>query len=229
MTDLCTLTDVKAWLSTGGPPGTLAGLGPTDDPLLARLITAVSAQIENWLCRPILSADWQETRDGLGGPYEARFQFGVTPCMAVLAVSIANIAVPAAPAFTPGSPSIVQSLPFGFHAGYEFSATQLVIRGYAVPRMARAVSFTYTGGYPSVPADIAQAAIDLVVFRYRERTRIGAVSARIGGEVVSYSQLPLPPWTQLALQQYRAVAPISGVPPQLAPTQTDPAIIAAAA
>lgn len=212
--DLCQLADVKAWLNTGGQ------FPATDDALLGRLISAESAAVLDYLQRPLLLADWQETRDGLTGIYgqpEARFPFGVIPCAAVLSVAVSGAPIPALPGGAPG-----------YQPGYEFTATQLIIRGFYIPRRAQCVSFAYTAGYPAIPAAVEQAAIELVCLRYRQRTRIGELSKRIGEEVVSYDRSDIPPPIKRTLQPYRLVAPLYGAVPQLAPTATDSATLAAA-
>jgi hypothetical protein len=222
--DLCALADVKTWLSTGGPASPFPSL---DDALLARLITATSQAITRWLGRPILAADWSETRDGLGGLHgarESRFSFGVTPCTAVLLVVVDGMTIPpignAASRGSEGPAAL---------AGYAFSPTQLVIRGYDVPRKAQCVTIQYTAGYAGVPDDVVQACIELVALRYRERGRIGEISKHLGdGSTVTYDRGDIPAKIRTMLQPYRQVAPISGVAPQPAPTATDPATLAAA-
>lgn len=208
--DLTTLSDVKAWLQTGQSP-----FPSTDDSLLSRLITAASFFIESWLGRPVLSADWVEQRDGSGGRVMSFANFPVT---AVLSLSIDGLAIPPAPA--DGS---------GFGAGYSFTPTELALRGYVFTRRPQNVVVTYTAGYASVPPDIAQACIELVCQRYRERTRIGEVLRSLGGnETVRYSQQDMSDSVKTLLSQYRAVAPASGVVRLLASTATDPALVAAA-
>jgi hypothetical protein len=204
--DLTTLADVKAWLQTGQDsfPG-------TDDVLLARLITAASQFIQIWLNRQIASADWRELRDGNGGQ---RLAFANFPVSAVLSLSIDGLAIPASP---PDG---------GFGAGYVFSPTELALRGYVFTRRAQNVVVTYTSGYPVTPPDIAQAAIELVCQRYRERTRIGEVSRALGGgETVTYSQLDMGEDVRLLLSQYRALVPVLGFARRLASTPTDPLLV----
>jgi len=204
--DLTTLADVKAWLQTGQDafPG-------TDDVLLARLITAASQFVQSWLNRRIAATDWQEIRDGTGGQ---RLGFANIPVTAVLSLSIDGLEIPPSPA---GG---------GFGAGYVFSPTELALRGYVFTRRAQNVIVTYTAGYPVTPPDIAQAAIELVCLRYRERTRIGEVSRALGGgETVTYSQLDMSDDVKLLLSQYRLLAPVSGFARRLAPTATDPALV----
>jgi hypothetical protein len=204
--DLTTLADVKAWLQTGSN-----AFPSTDDALLLRLITAASRYIEAWLNRPIAAADWFELRDGSGG---RRLQFSVFPVSAVLSLTVDDVTVP------PATNS--------WTAGYSFTATQLVLRGYRFTARAQNVAVTYTAGYPATPPEIAQACIELVALRYRERMRVGEVSKNIGGEIVAFSQKDLSDPIKTLLQQYRLVAPVGGIAPPLAPTATDPAVLAGA-
>jgi Phage gp6-like head-tail connector protein len=204
--ELTTLAEVKAWLQLG------QGAFPSaDDALLTRLIGAASQFVQNWLGRPVGLADYAETRDGSGG---RRLQFGVFPVTAVLSLTIDGIAVP------PASTSAGR--------GYVFSPTQLAVQGYFFRAGAQNVAFAYTAGYAAVPVDLAQACIDLVALRYRERARLGEVSKHIGIETVTFAQTDMSAATQSMLQQYRAVSPIAGTAPALAPTATDPATMAGA-
>jgi hypothetical protein len=210
--DLTNLADVKAWLQTGQ-----TAFPPTDDGLLTRLITAASQYLQSWLNRRIAIADYTEIRDGTGGQ---RLQFARFPVSAVLSLMIDGIMIPLAPPTAPGT---------GSTAGYVFSTTQLALRGYSFARGAQNVVFTYTAGYAATPPDIAQACIELVALRYRERTRIGEISKAIGGsETVSFSQKDMSASILTLLQQYRVVAPVGSGSATLAQTATDPAIIGVA-
>jgi hypothetical protein len=205
--DLTTLGEVKTWLQTGQ-----AAFPDTDDALLTRLINAASRFIQKWLNRDIASADWYEVRDGTGGQ---RLTFGNFPVTAVLSLSIDGLTISPAPEKG------------GFGAGYVFSPTELALRGYVFTRRPQNVAITYTAGYPVIPPDIAQACIDLVCLRYRERTRIGEVSRATGGtETVTYSQRDMSGHVTLLLSQYRLVTPVSPFR-QVAATATDPALMAA--
>jgi hypothetical protein len=84
------------------------------------------------------------------------------------------------------------------------------LRGYVFTRRAQNVRVTYTAGYATVPADIAQACTELVCQRYRERSHIGEVAKATGGtETVHYSQQDMSDSIRTLLAQYRAVAPAS--------------------
>jgi hypothetical protein len=151
--DLTTLADVKTWLQTSQ-----SAFPPTDDALLTRLIIAASQYIQTWLNRQIAQCDYIEVRDGTGGQ---RLQFARFPVCAVQSLTIDGIAIPPAPPPVPST---------GLSAGYVFSPTQLAIRGYYFTRRVQNVVITYSAGYAATPPDIAQACIELVALRYRERT-----------------------------------------------------------
>jgi hypothetical protein len=195
--DLTTLADVKAWLQTGQ-----SAFPPTDDALLTGLITAASQYIQTWLNRQISLANYVETRDGSGG---YRLQFACFPVSAVQSLTIDDCVVPPAPSSTT--------------AGYTFSATQLSVRGYKFNCGAQNVIVAYTAGYSTTPPEVAQACIELVALRYRERTRIGEISRSLGGaETVTYAQKDMSDAIKTLLQQYRLVAPIAAVQPVPAAT-----------
>lgn len=194
--DLTTLADVKAWLQTGQ-----TAFPATDDALLTGLITAASQYIQTWLNRQISLADYLETRDGTGGQ---RLQFACFPVSAVQSLTIDDQVVPTAAS--------------SMAAGYTFSPTQLSLRGYRFGCGAQNVVITYTAGYATTPPDVAQACIELVALRYRERTRIGEVSRSLGGaETVAYAQKDMSDAIKTLLQQYRLVSPIAAVQPIPAP------------
>jgi hypothetical protein len=210
--DLTTLADVKTWLQTSQ-----SAFPPTDDALLSRLITAASQYIQTWLNRQIARCDYIEVRDGTGGQ---RLQFARFPVCAVQSLTIDGIAIP------PASPLLPST---GLSAGYVFSPTQLAIRGYYFTRRVQNVVITYSAGYAATPPDIAQACIELVALRYRERTRIGEISKSVGaGETITYAQKDMSLPIATLLQQYRLVTPITGYSVIMAPTSTDPAIVVAA-
>ncbi|HEX3884751.1 MAG TPA: head-tail connector protein [Stellaceae bacterium] len=197
--DLTTLGAIKAWLQTGQN-----AFPDTDDTLLSGLVTAASQFIQTWLKRQIAAADWMETRDGTGGQ---RLVFANFPVTAVLSLTIDGLTIPPAPA---GG---------GYGAGYVFTPTALAVRGYAFTRRIQNVIVTYTAGFTTIPPEIAQACVELVCQRYKERTRIGEVSkALAAGETITYSQKDMSADVQTILSQYRAVAPVSSYALIIAPT-----------
>jgi hypothetical protein len=56
-----------------------------------------------------------------------------------------------------------------------------------------------------MPDDINQACVDLVAWRFTERSRIQQVSKNLGGEVVTYSTEACPKSVKVVLQNWRKV------------------------
>jgi len=207
--DLTTLADVKAWLQTGPAPFPVS-----DDALLSRLITAASRFIEGWIGRPVALGDWRELRDGTGGQ---RLTFTVFPVAAVLSLTIDGLNIPPAPGDG------------GYAAGYVFGATELALRGYVFTRRPQNVAVTYTAGFAVTPPAIAQACIELVCRKYRERMRIGETGrALTGTEAVTFAAEGFGNDLKALLTPYRVVAPVVPVVPAAAPTNTDAALLSAA-
>jgi hypothetical protein len=67
---------------------------------------------------------------------------------------------------------------------------------------------TYTAGYDTPPADIAQAAVELVGEAFRRRDRIGISSKTLGGqEVVAFSLKDMNDTAKALLSSYQVLAP----------------------
>lgn len=180
--DLTTIGDVKAWLSINSS---------NDDELLTRLISAASQFIQAWLNRTLASQAYTETRNGLGMD---RMAFANYPVTAVSSLTIDGREVSAA------------SGPHG--SGYLFDTTMLYLRGHRFWNGVQNVAVTYTAGYAVIPPDIAQACIEMIAVRYKERTRIGEVSKAIGGETVSFTQKDMPDDVKTLLGNYKKVIPV---------------------
>lgn len=182
--DLVTLANVKAWLNI---------TSNNDDIVLLNLITAESAHIKNWLNRDILSQTYTDRRDGNG---RTSMPFANEPVTAVSGLTVNGIVIPASP-----DNGVMQP-------GYGFDDTELWLSGYSFVRGRRNVVMSYTAGYSTAPSDIAQACVELVAIRYRERDRIGHSSKSLGGETVSFTITDLPKSVELILQQYKKVVPL---------------------
>ena len=181
MTGLTTLQDVKDWL----------GLSSTaDDALLARLIASASRFIESWVGRTITSVTYTETFNGDG---HARLVLPNYPVTAVSSVTIDGSPIPAA---APAAPN-----------GYLFDALVLYLNGYAFARGVQNVTVVYTAGYASVPPDLAQACIELVALRYKERDRVGQGSKSVGGETITFTVAEMTESVRATLSRYRKVVP----------------------
>lgn len=182
MTLLADLTDTKTYLRLNTT---------TDDDLLTTLIAAASAWIESRLGRTIGVNAYSEIRDGHGG---RRLTFGNAPATAVTSVTVNGQSIPASP--TPGQP------------GYLFTATAITLNGWRFARGMSNVALSYSAGWASVPADIAQACIELVALRYRQMERVGLVSKGLAGETTAFTQADAPAAVLALLESYKRRVPL---------------------
>lgn len=183
--DLTTLDNVKGWLGLTNPSQT------DDDALLSRLITAISQFVQNDCGRQFSLQDYSEQRDGTGG---RRLSLANYPISAVTCLSIDGQLVP------PGDATRTP--------GFFFRPTELLLNGYIFHRGLGNVSVAYTAGYETVPADLEQACIEQIAFRYREISRIGIASKVMAGETTAFVIKDLLPWAARALGNFRRVVPV---------------------
>lgn len=181
---------------TGG-----ATVGITD-PLLQRLISAVSQEAQTIINRTIAQTQYIETRDGLGQPMLMFLNYPVT---AVALVLINGLTIQPRPPLGPN----VTAANFG---GYVFDANRLMLAGGFFPRGFQNIQVQYTAGFATTPADLEQAVIDVIGDWFKYRDRIGVSALGIDGQSISLTQFvrtALPMRASLIIDQYRRVAPTS--------------------
>ena len=187
---LTTLAAVKAWLN-------LPDTNINADDLLTGLITAASGWIEDTLERTIALTSYSRNFNGTGGTVLMLPEY---PVVAVSAVSVGPIVIPAAPAPGSGPTTPVN--------GYLFDDSAIYLRGYKFERGVQNVSASWQAGYATVPVAVAQAAIELVSLRYKERDRIGEQSKIIQGMQVNFSLKDMPADVARELMIYKKVIPV---------------------
>jgi hypothetical protein len=181
--DLTDLDTVKAWLGVSGA---------TSDTLLGGLVTAVSSFITNYLGRQILAASYVETYRGNGQSVMLLRNFPIT---AVASVAFAGQTITSA------------ADPVTLTSGLLFDDRTLQLVGGRFP-FALPVVVTYTAGYATTPADVAQAAVELVGEAFRRRDRIGLSSKSLGGqEVIAFSLKDMNDTARALLASYQVLAP----------------------
>jgi hypothetical protein len=219
--DLATLDEVRQWLTASAnatPPP------PSDNEMLTRLISAATDFINQWIGRPLNLQDWIETRDGWGTPLgkiETPISLAAFPVVQGISVKILGQVIPAIPEDQ-----------VGLAAGYLFSETQLIIRGYHVPRLKRCIEIQYTAGYENKPEALTQACIEFVGFKYRERQHIGLSMQTIGGAQTQYhwglfKRTEIGSDVEASLAQFKSVAQVGRTGLRTAPTASDPVIVVA--
>lgn len=90
-------------------------------------------------------------------------------------------------------------------AGWVLINDRVVLSGfdYTFTRGVNNIVVNYTAGYTTVPYDIDGAVAERVAFEYRKRSRIGQASASVGGESLSFIEVPAS-W-DATVQNYRRV------------------------
>jgi len=265
--DLCTLSDVKAWLGRSDS---------NSDALLAALVSRTGRQILSYLRRPtVLPHGVSETRDGTGS---SSLMLREWPVLSVTSVAVDGHSVPAMQSFAtpgfafepwygvpPGRAQILlvggyrlergaQNVSIAYRAGYQISAEAQTVMGSSVTVLAPYGAWASDGGvtyangtpllavagaplpgqyqptpngpgsytfnpadngagvlitYGYVPADLADASIELVAERFKYMQRIGELSHSLGGnETVSFDNARFTPLILSLLGPYRHVLPI---------------------
>lgn len=182
MADLTTVANVKSWI------GLAAG---TDDILLARLVSGVSTWVQEWIGRTIATGSYTERLNGNGKNVLFFLNYPVT---AITSVTIDGVLIPAR--------TVIGG------AGYSFDADCLYLDGYSFSVGRQNVVIVYTAGFAATPADLEQAAIQLIALRYRDKDRIGVTSRSIGPEHTTFFQKDFPEDVQSVLWSYKRVVPI---------------------
>jgi hypothetical protein len=183
--DLCTVAELRAWL-----PNQSAN----DDTNLQALITNGTSQILQYVNRPhLLASVLGAIVDIFDGNSSDRILPHNFPLIAVSAVSIDGVAIPASTA-----PNIV---------GFLSDARRVLLRGFRFTRGVQNVSISYTAGYSAVPLDLKQAAIEAFALTYRQRTHIGEKSNSIGGQVtLAFDMSAIPDRAKMIFDQYERLA-----------------------
>jgi hypothetical protein len=178
---LCALADVKTYL----------GITDTNsDAVLTALVANASAMCEAFCNRVFAQASYTETRNGTG---KSAITLSNAPASAVAALSVDGVAL---------SPSAGVTLP-----GYVFDEDTIYLRTGSYPctftKGAQNVVITYAAGFATIPADVAQACVELVAFKYAKRNRIDKASETLGTQqTISYSMADMPPSVKTALKPY---------------------------
>jgi len=181
MSDLATVDDVKSFL------GNQANV--TDDGLIDSLISGEGAFILSWIGRSFDAATYTDLFSGGGGQEHLLENY---PVETITSVVIDGASIPQA--------ATIQD------RGYMLFDDRILLFGYQFSWGRRNCQIIYTAGQ-DVPADVKQACVELVSYRYRSRDRIGLASKSIAGETTAYVTKDMPDHVKTLLQRHRRVFP----------------------
>lgn len=192
--DLTSLANALAWL----------GLSADDSyGTVARLVSAVSTQVQQFLSRTIAVTPYTGTFNGKGGN---RLMLPNYPIVSVSNVQVWACVIPA---------RVLGSTP-----GYSFDDKCIYLdRGYCFERGVQNVKIVYSAGYASTPLDIEQACLLWIKATYAGLQNSGGVNVSMmkAGDhqlvfdaqmtKLSSSVIPMPPQIFAILQPYSRVFP----------------------
>lgn len=210
--DLCALADVKAWLA-------IATGQTTDDPLIARLITAVGYDFLREIRRLdfIPAQSYTEVREGDGGTSMVLRHWPLN--------SVSSVTIQPVPTASPAVITVPQStddVMNGYWIDMDLDPErrwELYLDGYTFTDLA-IVTVAYNAGYAAAPADVVQAAIEWVSHRYKGRQWIGQTSKHmVQGETVSTPEVEIPPSVKRVIERYRRYDPLQTPPERVPPAE----------
>lgn len=222
--DLCTVKQVKSWLSSNGAPAPADG----DDQNLQILITAAGWE---WLLRtgngpsdgvsvptssPLVTpCTFSETYDGSGSAQQFLRHW---PIVSVESLYINGVQIPQSTAWgvlgwyidsgmrslvlrngtNTSSPVLALSINYYWDAIFD--------KGTGINR--GNVQVNYTAGYSATPPDITEAAIEMVAVNYRRRDWIDQAEQSMaqGAGTVRYRDWELPPRVLRCMKRYMRLA-----------------------
>lgn len=157
------------------------------DEVLTQLLVAASAQVEAFLGRDILAADYLDEFDGRG--LRAHMLLN-SPAVSVSSVMI-------------NGREIEQSSGYG-SSGWRLSGRFVLVEG-GFPDGNLNCSVSYRAGYETVPAAIKQAVIDSAAHQFKELDRIGVSSKTLATETIAFRDAENHKRWAMSLNPYRSV------------------------
>ncbi|WP_051382442.1 hypothetical protein [Bradyrhizobium sp. Tv2a-2] len=185
------------------------GAANDDNGNIARLISVLSTQIENWLGYSLAQGSRTRTFNGQG---TRRFFVPDLPLVSVQSLTVNGQTI------QQGAWSGATQLP-----GFYNDARSIFLVGYEFRHGFQNISMTYTSGYSPIPFDVEQACLDWMKIVYSTagstpfgsnviRVQAGDSSFDFGGDgsVTSTKTIPMPASVFAVLNNYRRVAMVSG-------------------
>jgi hypothetical protein len=185
VSDLTTLANVKAWTKE---PGT--GL----DALISDLITRVSKYIKVYCERDILSKDYTEYHNGHGSNYLLLNQYPITAITSIHDDLDRNF----------DASTLIDSDDIIFTTGTNEALAGIVyLDGFSFSCGKNNIKVIYTAGYASVPADLEQACIRMVIAEMRDGTEGQMI--RLSGNGEEFLPINLRREAMKVLDRYKKV------------------------
>lgn len=189
---LCQLADVKTYLGI---------TSATTDAVLTALVGNASAFIERYCNRVFEQASYTETRNGNGAD---AIYLRNTPIVSVQSVSVDGTSIPAAP------DTVSYGYIFDTHKVYLRGDARVnpitpgIFAGYP-PRFQRGIQnivIAYTAGFTTIPADVNQACVELVAYKFSRRDRTGMKNEVLAQQTGGFDMSDMPASVKTTLAQW---------------------------
>lgn len=197
---LATVADALQWL----------GQTSDTDGKIARLLSGVSTQIQNFLSYNVAKSSYTRTLDGEG---TRQLFLPERPLVSVETLTIDGLSIPK------GVMSGGVQRP-----GFYNNANAILLVGYGFTRGFQNISATYTAGYDPIPADIVQAALEWTKMLWTMgampfpsnvvKVAAGDTSfdfGDAGGSATDARKIPIPTSIYSIIAIYRRVVGVSGI------------------
>lgn len=185
--DLTTLANVREYLR-----GDFSDPGYTvHDAALSRLITSVSNEVRQHTDQR-LNVPAAAVTDRLHGDGTRRMPLSQIQVNSITSVTVAGSAIPAQPSATAD--------------GYFLDKSTVELVGYSFTEGRGNVSIVYNSGWATVPTDLEDAVIQLVVLKFRRADAPGQTSLTVGGDSVQYDNGAQFANAMAILDRYRRIA-----------------------
>ncbi len=168
--ELTSVNDVKGYLEIDTDDSTY-------DDLLDRLVSAGSEFIKNETSRELVETTWKETIDGDG---DTRLDLTEYPVQ-----SVDNIKIDDETVYE--NDESQDSTDY-----YIYEDTGYIVRDIGWPEDYLNIEVNYTAGYSTIPEDLEQAAIDMVVFKFKNKDYVGLESHSLGDEDLTFNRKDVP-------------------------------------
>lgn len=156
------------------------------DVALQRLVSGCSAFMQRYMQRTIIQQDYSYVTSGPGATFMV---VRYAPLVSVDSISVDGRSV---------DPSLIT-----------FDESTIYLSGAASFTRGRMnVALALSAGYDTVPLDLAQACIETVGLRWRERDRIGLSSKGLANETTAFTLVDFPVQVRALMDTYKRVVPV---------------------
>jgi len=165
----------------------IEGANKDQDDIIASIIDGVSAIIESYCNKNIISRTYTEYYDGKGGSFLYTKQY---PIASITSIHDDSDWVWSTDTLIPSG-------------DYMIKDNRILFRNITLGDASNNIKIVYTAGYTDTPSDIKQVCISEVIKRYKHKNDPDIVSKSLADGSISYSIKSLMDETKMVLNKYK--------------------------